>query len=163
MDNPKHSATADRIKEEVGDMAEDAREKLETKARTEAETMRDTAAKQAEQAANAADAAAAEFDPSSLQARAIEQLATRIEDIARDIRGADIDRMARTVRTTAQRNPLMFVAGAALAGFALTRFLGARQETPSRNRTAEPDPWAPPAPAYGDHERNHDLTSRGGV
>ena len=155
-------STTDHIKDEVGEIAENTRDRIEAKARLEAETAKATAASEAQKAANAASAAAAEFDPNSLQARAIEQLAMRIEGVADEIRGADIDRLARTVRGTAEKNPLMFVAGAALAGFALSRFLGARPEArvpaPSHGYS---DPWSTARADYA--ERDYDLSSRGGV
>ena len=161
MDNPDTSKT-EQIKDKVARVAEDARDTLETKARTEAENARDKAAAEAQKAANAASAAANEFDPNSLQARAIEQVAMRIEELAADIRGADIDRMARTVRSAAERNPVLFVAGAALAGFALTRFLSARSPDRYGARSSY-DPWDTSPGSYRDRSEPYDITSRGGV
>lgn len=167
MTNSSHKTMAEEAKDEASAMAEDIRDKVTDRARTEAENLRNAAADETQKAANAAEAAASEFDPNSLQARAIDQLATRIEDIARDIRGVDIDRMARTLRSAAQRNPLMFVAGAAVAGFALTRFLAARPPERSRRRYSDVDPWADDdllSPVHDDrHSRTPDLTPRGGV
>ena len=164
MDNSDTPKT-EQIKKKVAQVAEDARDSLETKARTEAENARNKAAAEAQKAANAASAAANEFDPNSLQARAIEQVAMRIEELASDIRGADIDRMARTVRSAAERNPVLFVAGAALAGFALTRFLSARSPSSYDRYGARPsyDPWDTGAASYRDRAEPYDLSSRGGV
>lgn len=110
------------------------------KSREKAEAVRDSAAGQARKSAAAAEAAADEFDAGSVQARAIEEVARRIDDLAEQIRSTDIDRMARAVAGAARRNPMMFVAGAALTGFAATRFLKAR--TPRSRGEYAGDPWA---------------------
>ena len=142
MTKSTKTPVVDQAKEHVQDIADTARDKIETKARSEAENLKDAAAEEATNAANAADAAASEFDSDSIQAKAIEQVASRIEDIAAQIRSSDVDRLARTVRQTAERNPLMFVAGAALAGFAVTRFLKARDPHVSHSYRRDDDPWA---------------------
>lgn len=160
MAREQNTPVAEKVKQHATDLAEEAREKVAEKARTEAENLRDTAAEEARKAANAADAAAAEFDPSSMQAQAIEQIASRIEDIAAQIRSSDIDRVARTVRETAERNPIMFLAGAALAGFAVTRFLKARNPHAGSRYAPADDPWADTA---HNSMASHDLSSRGGV
>ena len=96
-------------------------------------------------------ASADQFDRDTIEAQAIEEVARQVDRLADQIRNTDIDRMARTVGNAAQRNPLMFVAGAALAGFAVTRFLTARD--PDRGRPqATDDPWMsgtrPSGPAW---------------
>lgn len=154
---------AEKVKEHATDVAEDAREKVAEKARTEAENLRNAAAEETQKAANAAEAAASEFDSESLQAQAIEQVASRIEDIAAQIRGSDIDRLARTVRQAAERNPLMFVAGAAVAGFALTRFLKARDSNAGRGYRYDDDPWSDDIPPRPTSAGSHDLASRGSI
>lgn len=152
---------AEKARETVGDAVDTASHK----ARVEAEQARDTAAEEVQKTANAADAAADEFDENSIQARAIEEVASRIDDLAEQIRGQDIDRVARMVGDAARRHPMMFVAGAALAGFAVTRFLKARD--PARRADYGDDPWSPNAsghvgipPRSGEYA---DPLARGGI
>lgn len=128
----------EKAREKAGEAARDASDKL----RSEAKSARDAAARETRKAADAAQAAAEELDSGAIQAQAIEQVASRIDDLAAQIRGSNIDRMARVVGDTAQRNPLLFVAGAALAGFAATRFLTARD--PARHANTDyGDAWDP--------------------
>lgn len=138
---------ADTARETVQDAADDATQR----AKVEAEVARDRAAEEVGKVSNAAEAAANEFDDGSMQARAIEEVARRVDDIAAQIRSTDIDRLARTLGDAAQRNPLMFVAGAALAGFAVTRFLKARD--PDRRSGGQGrDPWTSgPRDDWGGH------------
>lgn len=140
---------ASQVKEHARAVANEAREQVETRLRDQAEAARDGVAAQVRQHASAADAAAAKFDPNSVQAQAIEQVAARIDDLAHQIRTTDIDRLARSLGDAASRNPLLFVAGAALAGFAATRFLKAR------------DPY--PRDPYGRHDGSDDPWARDGV
>lgn len=144
-DNRPEKPLGETVAEQASDIAEDARERATHRVESEAEAARDSAAEEVDKAARAADAAASEFDPDSMQAQAIEQIARRIDDIADTIRTTDIDRLARTVGDTAARHPALFVMGAALAGFAATRFLKARD--PMSNARASDiygDPWDEP-------------------
>ncbi|MEL6518315.1 MAG: hypothetical protein AAFQ39_11395 [Pseudomonadota bacterium] len=150
-------------KDRATDMANDAADAATEKAKHEATKARDMAANEKQKAANAAEAAAREFDPGSVQAHAIEHVASRIDEIADHLRTTDVDRLARTVGDAARRNPIMFVAGAALAGFAVTRFLKARD--PQRNYAPSygDDPWANPTRSYAGETgpSTPNLTSRG--
>lgn len=154
--------TADpKILETAKGMAEDAADAAEAKAKREATKARNMAADETQKVANAAEAAAAEFDPQSVQAQAIEHVATRIDDIADQLRTTDIDRMAGMVGDVARKNPMLFVAGAALAGFAVTRFLKARDPQRSFAAPQGDDPWAEPTERYRAGQPN--LASRGHV
>lgn len=138
---------ADTARETVKDVANDAADR----AKVEAEVARDRTAEEVDKVASAAEAAAGEFDEGSMQARAIEEVARRVDDIAAQIRSTDIDRMARTLGDAARRNPLMFVAGAALAGFAATRFLKARDPA-ERYGAMRGDAWkSGPRDDWGGH------------
>lgn len=134
-------AVADQIKDHARSVAEDTREKIESRLKDKAESARDGVADEMRKHASAADAAAGEFDPNSVQAQAIEQIAARIDDLADQVRSTDIDRLAQSVGDAARRNPLLFVAGATLAGFAATRFLKARDPHP-RESVRHEDPWS---------------------
>lgn len=151
MTGSNKSSVAEKVKAHATDVAEDAKAKVSAKAKKEAEAARDAAAGEAQKAANAAEAAAAEFDPDSIQAQAMEHVAQRIDDLARHVRSTDIDRLARSVSDAARRNPLLFVAGAALAGFAATRFLKARSPHNGRFSHAD-DPWGYEPRGYASHQ-----------
>ena len=162
MSYEPETPTTGRIAEKARTAANDMADAAGSRAKNEAETARDTAAAETEKAADAAHAAAGEFDPDSMQAQAIEKVAEQVEAIAAQIRSTDIDRLARTVGDAAQRNPLMFVAGAALAGFAVTRFLKARDPYPrsygqsrpysdnGARPTAQDDVWRMNDPMMGE-------------
>lgn len=149
-------------KQKADDLARDVADSTEAKVKSEAEGARDAAASEVENVANAADAAANEFDPNSMQARAIEEVASRIDDLASQIRSTDIDRAARMVGDAARRNPLMFVAGAALAGFAATRFLKARDPYRRDSYGDGPDPWAASDTGTALHYGEHAYREGGG-
>ena len=103
-------------------------------------------ANKAQQAANAADAAASELDPASPQAEAIRQVADHIEGVASQLRHADVRELATQATNLARRNPLLFVGGAAIAGFAAARFFKAR-DPQSAFVVDDDDPWAAPSDA----------------
>lgn len=152
-----------KLMETAKGMAEDAAEAAEAKAKREAAKARDMAADETQKVANAAEAAAGEFDAGSVQAQAIEHVASRIDDIADQLRTTDIDRMAGMVGDAARKNPMLFVAGAALAGFAVTRFLKARDPQRSFAPPQGDDPWAAPGGGYPLADGQPNLTSRGHV
>ncbi|MEL7279171.1 MAG: hypothetical protein AAGK79_02365 [Pseudomonadota bacterium] len=134
-------STMNKVKETARETAASAAHKAQEKVQANTEAVRDQTADETKKVADAAHAAADEFDTGSLQAQAIEQVATRVDDLAAQIRNTDIDRLARTVGDAARRNPVLFVAGAALVGFAATRFLKSR--SPDQNARSEfDDPWA---------------------
>lgn len=166
MTKTSEKTMAETAKERATEVAQDVSDAAADKTRREAEKARDMAAEETQKAADAAEAAAGEFDPGSMQAQAIEQVATRIDDLASQLRHTDVDRIARMVGDAARANPLMFVAGAALAGFAATRFLKARDPARARGHRAD-DPWNtgpdPYAAAPGARFDDRDLTSRGAV
>ncbi len=136
------------VREHAADMAHDARDAVESETRQKAEGVRDQAASEAQKAADAAEAASKEFDSGSLQAQAVDHLASTLEDFASQIRRTDLDRAARGVSDFARSNPMLFVGGAALLGVAATRFLKARGPRPAAPAVhtrpdSIDDPWAP--------------------
>lgn len=135
------------VRDQAADMAHDAGKAVKNEARHQAEDVGDAAAEEAQKVANAAEAASNEFDPGSLQAQAVEHLASTIEDFARQVRSTDIDRVAKSVSSFARSNPMLFVGGAALLGAAATRFLKSRAPRPAspavHTRPPMDDPWAP--------------------
>jgi hypothetical protein len=52
--------------------------------------------------------------------------------------------LASQATDMARRNPMLFIGGAAIAGFAAARFLKARDPQP--HASAQANPWAAPSP-----------------
>jgi hypothetical protein len=165
MQEKSDKTVAGRASKKIGETVHDATDAATDKAKQKAEAARDMVSDETQTAVAAAHAAADEFDQDTFQARAIEQVASRIDDLAAQIRDTDIDRVARVVGDAVRRNPLMFVAGAAIAGFAATRFLKARDPY-RRDHYPGDDPWTGASGGYrtGGYDRTggygHDQTSR---
>lgn len=150
----KHDDLSQTVKNTAQEMGEDVKEAIHERAESAASDLGDRMAEHATKAANAADAAAAEFSADSLHARAAQQVADQVEGIAAHLRTADLTTVTRDVSNFARKNPALFIGGAALLGFAATRFLKARD--PQRvDYAAAGDPWADPAPT----SRGSDVTS----
>lgn len=120
------SSLKDTARAQAQQVADETRQTVKRELRGHAEGVRDTAAAEAQKAANAAEAAAREFDTGTLQAQAASQVADALEQVAAQVRTTDIDRLARNVSGFARENPALFVGGAALLGLVATRFLKAR-------------------------------------
>jgi len=132
------------VREHANDLTAQAKAAATQEATLRADQAKFTAAEKVQQAANAADAAASEMDSASPQAQAVQQVAAHIEDVAMKLRTADVREVAEKVTDTARRNPLLFIGGAAIAGFAAARFLKAR-DPQMVAWDINDDPWSPPA------------------
>ncbi|WP_298845234.1 hypothetical protein [uncultured Roseobacter sp.] len=125
---------------------DDAAEAVSETAREQAsEAAGRVAARAGDTVGNAADAAAAarsEFEPGTLQAQAADQMAAGLQQVAGALRDTDLNSAAGEVTRFARENPLLFLGGTALLGFAAVRFLKAsdRQGPAPQARTAG-DPW----------------------
>lgn len=122
-------------------LAEDARstaEKLSGRARDEAwsqaERARSGVATEMSGIADALRRAAEDMRSGSPQERTFGQIAESLADASETIRDRDVGQLAGDVSDFARRNPLAFLGGAALAGFAATRFAMATARTPRDNR-----------------------------
>ncbi len=122
-------------------LAEDARataEKLSGRARDEAwsqaERARSGVATEMSGIADALRRAAQEMRSGSPQERTFGQIAESLADASDTIRDRDVGELANEVSRFARRNPLAFLGGAALAGFAATRFAKASARTPRDSR-----------------------------
>ena len=82
-------------------------------------------------------------DAASAQAQALHHVADHIEDFAGQLRTTDLAKVADQATDIARRNPLLFVGGAVIAGFAAARFLKARDPEPASAVHAA-DPWTSP-------------------
>ncbi|MGR3513534.1 MAG: hypothetical protein ACU0GG_12300 [Paracoccaceae bacterium] len=148
------------LKKEAADHAEDLSRELKAAAKAKAEEhvekVQTATADKVGNAADAAQAAAREFDPATFQAEAMRQIADRIDAFGTQIRQSDLETVATQVGSFARKNPVLFVGAAAALGFAATRFLKASdpQTTP---RTTN-DPWGTsehPAPVISEMNEEH--------
>ncbi|HMO72059.1 MAG TPA: hypothetical protein PKC84_10545 [Paracoccaceae bacterium] len=122
---------------EVRDRAADAAAAVADAASERAGAARDALASAGDSAARSLRDAAARSEPESLQARALNLAATGLQEVARGLNGQSLSGLMASARDTARRNPAVCIAGAALAGFALVRFL--RSGEAANARTAPQD------------------------
>ncbi len=131
-----------RAKEHATELGTQAKAAATQEAVARADQVKDTAADTVQQVADAADAAAGQLDPASPQAHAVQQVADHIETVASKLRTADMHQLASQATDVARRNPLLFIGGAAIVGFAAARFLKARDPFPQPYYNAGAnDPW----------------------
>ena len=125
------SAAATMVRDKAGDIASD----VKAKAMDAAEVARDavgqtaTAAKDSladggHKLADSLRTAASDRGP-SVQARVLDAVAGGVDTVADTLHGRSFGDLIADVQDLARRNPGLFVAGAAVAGFALARFIRA--------------------------------------
>lgn len=154
----KHDDLTQDVKTKAHELGRDAKDAVRAEAENAAAGLRDDAVNHAASVANAADAAGDEFAPDSLQARAAHQFADQVEGLAARLRTTDLGSVTRDVSNFARTNPAIFIGGAALLGFAATRFLKARDPHRIDYSAADGDPWrakSAPSPTA----RGYDVTS----
>ncbi|MCK0149510.1 hypothetical protein MWU54_05715 [Marivita sp. S6314] len=117
--------------------ADTAKEQAKTVVQDTAEDIQDRVLDETQQTADAAQNAADTFDQGSLQAIALGQLAQGLEGFSQSLQERSIEGLADDVAVFARNNPLLFLGGAALAGFAAARFLKASP----RHVDRDDDPW----------------------
>lgn len=142
---------------EAGETARSAAEEARRRAAGEAERGKRMGAGQVHQWASALDRAAAELGPDSMQGQLLRQASDGLDDVARSIESRSVGEMVEAVADFGRRNPLAFVGGAMMAGFALSRFATASRPGPewddepdygpsAARRPPSPSPAPPPAP-----------------
>ena len=142
MTTTDKDTTAHKLREKAEDVATDVRDAAEAKATEQAEMARDQAADETHRTAEAARAAGDAFGTETVQGEALKQAASRIEDVARTLRNKPVDELMRDVSDFARRHPLLFLGGAAAAGFAAARFLKASPSRTSMRDMGAGDPWS---------------------
>ncbi|ATG40519.1 hypothetical protein [Phaeobacter piscinae] len=162
-DNSNTSSHIERAKHHASELAEQAQDTLQTEVRARAEEAQAQAAGEAAAVARAADAAASELPEGSLQAEAAQQLAQGLEQFADKVRTADLDKVLRDTSDFARRNPMLFLGGAALLGFAATRFLKATASDGNYNPAQEDDYSGDPWGAYDADSAMTGEAGRGNV
>jgi len=121
------SDLADKAKDEARTLAGDAR----SMAHDRAETYKNTAAGEATKVADALRKASDDLRDGSPQERAVGEIAAGLAGVADTIRDRDIGDLISDATDFARRNPAAFLGGAALLGFAASRFAKASGEQSS--------------------------------
>lgn len=115
------SDTAARLREKAAEAASAARAEAEE----HVDEARGQAASEVDKIADALRKAAHDLHDGSPQARVIGQVAEGLADAAETFRSKDLAEVGHDITDLARRNPMMFLGGAALLGFAVTRFVRA--------------------------------------
>lgn len=116
--------------EEIRDTARQTADDMRRHATDMAGGAKDHAAGEANKVADALRDAARNLSDGSPQARALSQIADGLANAASSVEGRDIGELTQDLTQFARRNPVAFLGGAALLGFAASRF--ARASTAPR-------------------------------
>lgn len=138
--------SAEQITNKIGDradeLAQDARKAMTEAAEDTVEDAKTHAEDELRATRDAAQAAEQELPDNSLQAAAVQQAVGLLDSALDGIRGKDFDTLVQDVTRFARANPLLFLGGAAIAGFALARFLKSGGGATPRYHVSEDDPWS---------------------
>lgn len=109
---------ADRTRDAADSVAQDVAET----AKAQADATKSSVADEMSGVASALRTAASEMRNGSPQERTFGQIAEGLADASDAVRDKDLSTMVRDVTVFARKNPLVFLSGAALIGFAASRF-----------------------------------------
>lgn len=143
-------ATARDAAESAKAMARDAAQTARTQAELQAERAKSGIAGEVNDVARGLRDAAATMRSGSAQEQMIGHLADTLADVSENIKGQNLGEMLDAATEFARRNPVTFLGGAALAGFALTRFAKASDRARAQEQAAYADGYGR-APSYGAH------------
>ncbi len=136
----KHEAreTSENLTEAARQTATDASRAIREEAATRADSAKAGVAGEVSDVASALRKAAEDMRDGSAQERTFGQIASTLADVSDTIRDKDLGQVANEVSDFAKRNPLLFIGGVALAGFAATRFAmaSARSDDAGRSQTS---------------------------
>ena len=150
-DESTESGTRQRVKPDLEDGKERAKEAarevaIEGKERLEAQS--EAAATRVDDVADAIGSAASRLDELDHQGLAeyANQMASALGDLSAKLREKSVDELAHDVSSIAKRNPAMFLLGSVAVGLGLSRFAKAkrpRQDTsePVKNSEHTDDQW----------------------
>ncbi|MFU1478240.1 hypothetical protein ACM25N_11255 [Roseovarius sp. C7] len=133
----KARETASSVKDDMSKAAQSAAQSVQDEAAHYADRSKEGAAREVRGVASALRTAADELRDGSPQERTFSQLADGLADVSDTIRDKDLGEMVGGVNSFARRNPLLFLGGAALAGFAATRFARASSRSPRHHDNAD--------------------------
>lgn len=123
----KASDTARAVASDLSARASDAATAVRDTAVEQMDNARDALGESGDRLAETLRRAAAEPAAGSLQSRVLSAVAGGVSTAADTLRDRSVSDIAADLRDLARRNPGVFAAGAAVAGFALARFLRASQ------------------------------------
>lgn len=114
----KAGAVAEQAKAAARDVAQNAA----SAAKDQADAAKSSVADEVSSVSSALRTAAEEMRSGSPQERTFGQIAEGLADASEAMRDKDLSEMVQDVSEFARKNPLLFLGGAALIGFAATRF-----------------------------------------
>ncbi|SIO00591.1 hypothetical protein [Vannielia litorea] len=131
------------LRDETLSTVQDLKEKAMAEAGQRAEAGKATVADEISGVGNALRRAADELHKGSPQERTFGRMATALADLSDKVRDKDLGEVAGDLSTFARNNPLAFLGGAALLGFAGTRLARASQRdaAPAGPAVDLGDPW----------------------
>lgn len=106
----------------AADVAKDTAETIKSKVHAHAEQSKESVAEEVSSVSSALRSASDEMRAGSPQEQIVGQVAGTLADVSDSIRGQDIGDMVNSATDFARRNPLVFLGGAALFGFAAARY-----------------------------------------
>ena len=151
-DASRHAkSVVDDVTAQARSVARDATDTIKSEVAARADSAKGAAAAEVSNVASALRKAAQESRLGSAQERTFGQIADSLADASEAISNKDLGTALRDVGDFARRHPLTFLAGAALAGLAVSRFAKASE----RHATVvDDDPFMPP------RHGNADFTGR---
>jgi hypothetical protein len=141
---------------DVRDAALSSLDEAKSAATEKIEETKDQAAGEIARTAEGLAAAAEEMQGSPFQQDLLREAADGLKQIARAVEGKSIGTMAADLSEFGRQNPMAYLGGAALVGFALARF--ARASTPADTTAPFPANRIDAGPAHrsGGHSRSAD-------
>jgi len=123
-------ASVENLRDEAVDTAKNIKDQAADEAIRRGEAGKETVADEISDMGNALRRASDELRSGSPQERSFGQMAGALADLSDTVREKDLGEIAGDLSDFARRNPLAFLGGAALLGFAGTRLARASQRTP---------------------------------
>ncbi|TCD16398.1 hypothetical protein [Oricola cellulosilytica] len=147
-------STAEDVKKAASDAADAVRAKAaettqaaKAEAARRAEGAKSTFADEISGVASAFRSASGEFGESSFQKKTFDQIASGLSDASDALRRKDFGEMVSDVNAFARRNPMAFLGGAVLLGFAASRFAKASAEAEHSPEMTRPSSTSRPVSA----------------
>ena len=128
------------------DAAQSTLEDAKTAAAEKAGEAKHQAADELARTAQGLEAAASEMEGSPLQQDLLREAADGLKQIAHAVEGKSLGAMAAELSEFGRQNPMAYLGGAALVGFALARF--ARASTPAETTASYPESRFDAGPAH---------------
>ncbi|GAB5468479.1 MAG: hypothetical protein Kilf2KO_15090 [Rhodospirillales bacterium] len=150
----KAEEAGEAAKQKAEDLKQDARRIAEDalgKAQDAAEARKDRAGHQVAELARALHVAVGELEEGSTPRQLLDQAAGGLDDVAAAVEGKSLGELMALLSDFGRNNPTAFIGGAALAGFALSRFATAvpEDDAPDNGSLRPAAPARPQPPAAG--------------